>query len=95
MTRTILNHSYRIVRRAVNQAKRPSTRHGVAVDKTITSAKPNLLKSKKPFSITTLNTRTMNGPSKLGELIHVSRKYDIDITCLQEHRISHPNDILK
>ena len=37
----------------------------------------------------------LNGNSKLQELTRLSEKFDIDITCLQEHKLYHSDDNVK
>ena len=67
--------------------------HQVAVDKYATGAK--LLKCKRNVNVSAINVRTLNGESKFGELTHLSKKYGIDVTCIQEHKICHPGDNMK
>ena len=67
--------------------------HQVEVDKHATGAR--LLKCKRNLNFSTMNIRTLNGESKFGELTHLSEKYGIDVTCIQEHKIYHPGENVK
>ena len=69
--------------------------HQVEVDKNATGVNPHLLKCKRLTLITTMNVRTLNGNSKFSELAHLTEKFQVDATCLQEHRIYHPDEVLK
>ena len=45
--------------------------------------------------INTLNVRTLNGQVRQGESKVMSEKYQIDVTCIQKHRIHHPDETLR
>ena len=52
--------------------------HQVQVDKHATGAK--LLKCKRNANFSTMNSRTLNGESKFGELTHLSERYGIAVS---------------
>lgn len=94
MTHTNNISTYRIARRVGDQGARSSATHGVVTEKSTTSAN-YFIKSKRLVHLSTFNVRTLNSPSKIGELIHLSQKFMIEVTCLQEHRIYHPDEAVK
>ena len=59
------------------------------------TSKINLLKCQRPMFISTFNARTWNGQARQGEITAMSEKYQIDVTCNQEHRIYHTGDTVK
>ena len=58
-------------------------------------SKPNLQKSKKIFRFWTFNVLPLNSQTKIGELIHLSRRSMIDVTCLQKHKMFHLDYLIK
>ena len=48
-----------------------------------------LIKIKTPFLISTFNARTLDSMSKKYEIAYLEHKYQLDVICIQEHRISH------
>ena len=87
------NATNRIACCAGKQGARHSMEHQVEVDKHATGAK--LLKFKRNLNFSTMNVRMLNGESKFEELTHLSEKYGIDVTCIQEHKIYHPGENVK
>ena len=55
--------------------------------------KQKLLKCKQTIQIATFNVRTLNRIRQLPELTASAVEHNIDITCLQEHRYTHSEDI--
>ena len=55
----------------------------------------NLLKYQRPMFISTFNVRTLNEQARQGEITVMSGKYQINVTCNQEHRIHHPEEKVK
>ena len=97
---------YRIVRHAGNQGSRLSVVHQAVDDKfatgsntktkTISKTKiktKTLFKCKKLCQIATFNVQTLNGLHKMGELPALAKQFNIDIICIQEHRIIHEEEI--
>ena len=90
-------HSARLVDQ--KGARSPVVRRA-GVEKTITgstksnnstsTSKMNLLKCHRPMFISTFNVRTLNGQTRQCEITAMSDKYQSDVTCIQEHRIHHP-----
>ena len=93
MTMSTNNSTNHIARRAGKQGARLSMEHQAEVDKHASGAK--LLKCKQNVNFSTMNVRTLNGETKFGELTHLSEKYGIDVTCIQEHKIYHPGENMK
>ena len=93
MTMSTNNSTNRIARHAGKQGARVSMEHQVEVDKYAAGAK--LLKCKRNVNFSTMNVPTLNGESKFGELTHLSERYGIDVTCIQEHKIYHPGENMK
>ena len=87
------NFTNRIARQAGKQGVRLPMEHQAEVDRHATGA--NLLKCKRNVNFSTMNVRTLNGKSKFGEITHLSEKYGIDVTCIQEHKIYHPGENMK
>ena len=54
-----------------------------------------LLKCKSPIILSTLNVRTIMKPERLQELVHNAKQHEIDVICIQEHRIQHTNSELE
>ena len=52
-----------------------------------------LLKCKQTIQIATFNVRTLNRIGQLPELTASAVEHKIDITCIQEHRYTHTEDI--
>ena len=59
------------------------------------TSKMNLLKRQRPMLTSTFNVRTLNEQARQGEITAMSEKYQIDVTCIQEHRIHHPEETVK
>lgn len=53
------------------------------------------IKLRTPFIVSTFNTRTLAKEIKKQELDFYISKYNIDILCIQEHRITHSDMLLK
>ena len=54
-----------------------------------------ILRCKPRTIISSLNTRTLDPLGRLEELVECSKRQNIDILAVQEHRFYHPNDELK
>ena len=54
-----------------------------------------IIRCKKRTIISFLNTRTLDPLGRLEELAECSKRQNIDILAVQEHRFYHPNDELK
>ena len=54
-----------------------------------------LLMCKKTSLISTFNCRTLSSVKKLGELTASAQEYNIDIVCIQEHRILHEDTVIR
>lgn len=50
-------------------------------------------KCKQPFNVSSFNARTLRHPHCIGELNEAAEKYNIDIVCIQEHRMLHDIEI--
>ena len=53
------------------------------------------IKIKTPFLISTFNVRTLDSVSKKYEITYLADKYQLDVVCLEEHRISHSETLLQ
>ena len=97
MTQSQSKNSYRIDRRAGQQGSRT----GVPVlapvfEKYATEHnKGRLLKCKNATNISSFNVRTLQSISQLSELTNTAIKHQIDIICVQEHRLFHDDVTLK
>ncbi len=89
MTNTPTNVPYRIARRAGQQGARCPASNQAGSDKHTTG---RLLQCKTPLKISTFNIRTSNYERNLHELTELAEENNIDIICIQEHKIYH-NDI--
>ena len=102
MTRN-LRRSYRIARRAGHQGARTGLRgqdsdgDKYATDPPTVPTVPTtpLFKGKKTTRLSTFNVRTLSGESQIPELIASAIEYGIDVICIQEHRISHDDLLVK
>ena len=47
---------------------------------------------KKSVSFGSFNTRTLRQPHNLGEMTEAASRFNIDVICVQEHRIVHETD---
>ena len=102
MTRN-LRRSYHIARRAGHQGARPGLRgqdsdgDKYATDPPTVPTVPTtpLFKGKKTTRLSTFNVRTLSGESQIPELIASAIEYGIDVICIQEHRISHDDLLVK
>ena len=86
---------YRIARRAGQQGARTSICDQVEIDKLATGPKSKLLKCRQITNIVTFNTRTLRDIIKPNELAYLAEKYEIDVMCIQEHRIYHDDVNIK
>ena len=68
---------------------------GSAISNPTSTSKMNLIKCRRPMFVKTFNVRTLNGQARQGEITAMSEKYQIDVTCIQEHRIHHPEETVK
>lgn len=97
MTQSQSEISYRIDRRAGQKGSRA----GVSVlapdfEKYATERnKIRLLKCKNPFKISTFNVRTLQPINQMAELTATAINNQIDIICVQEHRLYHDEINLK
>ena len=62
-------------------------------EKSATELKQKLLKCKPTIQIATFNVRTLNRVGLLPELTASAIDHNVDITCIQEHRYTHSEDI--
>ena len=94
MTMKTNRFPYRIDHPTGQQGSRlPLGKPGEVSEKWATgSAKKKLLRCKKVTKVSTFNVQTLSGEKKKGELTAMSEKYQVDVTCIQEHRIYHPED---
>ena len=53
------------------------------------------IKIKTPFLISTFNGRTLDAMLKKYGITYLADKYQLDVICLQEHRISHSETLLQ
>ena len=94
MTHTQTTYINRIALHAGKKGARPAEIGALAsvFEKSATELKQQrLLKCKQTIQIATFNVRTLNRIGQHPELI-ISRK-TLDITCIQEHRYTHNEDI--
>lgn len=84
--------SNRIARHAGKQGAR-NANVWYAFDKSATRQK--LLSCKDKTVISTFNSRTMSSESQLNEVINAAIETKQDIICIQEHRLYHPDVIMK
>ena len=54
-----------------------------------------IIKIKTPFLISTFNVRTLDSMSMKYEITYSADKYQLDVICLDEHRISHSDTLLQ
>ena len=95
MTKATKIYLNRLARRAGEQGARSQNQVGVEKSTTGSTKNNRLLKCKQNVRICTFNARTLNSKTKFSELIAVSEKYEIDIICVQEHRLYHPDISIK
>ena len=96
MTHTQTTYTNRIALRAGKKGARPAEVGALAsvFEKSATELKrPKLLKCKQTLQIATFNVRNLNRIGQLPELIASAVEHKIDITCIQEHRCTHTEDI--
>ena len=62
------------------------------IKKSTSISEMNLLRCQRPIFISTFNVRILNGKARQGEITAMFEKYRIDVTCVQEHRIHHPEE---
>ena len=60
-----------------------------------TKQKESLLNFRLKKNIATINIRSLRNNHKLYELTYLSSKYNIDITCIQEHKLYHPEETIR
>ena len=94
MTEPTLRRSYRIARRAGKQGARSAEVSVLAsvFEKSATEPNSRLLKCKRTTTISTFNVRTLNSENQLPELTASAAAQNIDVICVQEHRLYH-NDL--
>ena len=93
----------RIARRAGEQGARPSTNHQAGMEKCATGEnllpqtkqKESLLNCRLTKNIATIKIRSLRNNHKLYELIYLSSKYKIDMTCIQKHKLYHPEETIR
>ena len=98
MTSTTVHKSYHIARRVGNQGARPPVGGQAGIEKIATGIKDSderLLKCKKTTLFSTFNSRTLSSHKNLSEITASAIKQNIDIVCLQEHRIFHEDIDIK
>ena len=94
---------YRIARRVGEQGVHPLTNHQVGIDKCATGEnllpqtkqKESLLNCGLTKNIPTIDIRSLRNNHELYELTYLSSKYNIDITCIQEHKLYHPEETIR
>ena len=69
-------------RRALTPSGQAATNHQLTRSK--------LVSCRNRAFISTFNTRTLNPPSRLNELVRNAKDQNIDIIAIQEHRFFHP-----
>ena len=93
------NSSYHIARRVGHQGARPPVGCQAGIEKNATDrdvSKDNrILKCRKTTLFSTFNCRTLNSSGKIGELTALAQEQNIDIICIQEHRIYHDDINIK
>ena len=55
----------------------------------------NLLKCQRPIIISTFNVPALNGQARQGKITAMSEKYQIDVVCIQEHRIHYLEETVR
>ena len=94
---------YRTARRAGVQGARPPTNYQVGIEKGATGEKLLPQIKQKEFilncrltkNIATINIRSLRNNHNLYELTYLSSKYNIDITCIQEHKLYPPEETIR
>ena len=90
MMYNITQNSCRIDCHADKQESRPVVSGMAAAEKLAnTKQKIPMLKSKGTICISTFNVQTLNGATKLNELVYNAQKFNISIIAIQEHRLIH------
>ena len=91
--------SYHIARRVGDQGARPPAGCQAGIEKNVTdqniSKGCRLLKCRKTTLVSTFNCRTLNPSERAGELTALAQEQNIDVICIQEHRIYHDDIDLK
>ena len=97
MTRTQTTYINRIALRAGKKGVRPAEVGALAsvFEKSATELKQKLLKCKQTIQIATFNVRTLNRIGQLSELTASAVEHKIDVICIQEHRYTHTEDMLR
>ena len=98
MTSTTVHKSYHIARRVGKPGARPPVGGQAGIVKIATGIKDSderLLKCKKTTLFSTFNSRTLSSHKNLSEITASAIKQNIDIVCLQEHRIFHEDIDIK
>ena len=94
---------YNIARHADEQGARPPTNHQVGIEKFATGEKllpqtkqkESSLNCRLTKNIATINIRPLRNNYKIYELTYVSSKYNIDIACIQEDKLYHPEETIR
>ena len=94
---------YRIAHRTDEQRARFPTNHQVGIEKCATGEKllpqirqkRSLLNCRLTKNIATINIESLRNNHKLYELTYLSSKYNIDITCIQEHKLYHTDETMR
>ena len=80
-----LNSSERVAPDSSDQVSPPKT-------PTPKEKSKKFVKCKKPVTISTLNTRTLNPNGRTEELAFLASTHNIDVICLQDHKFYHPDN---
>ena len=99
MTNNSTTSSHHIARRVGHQGARPPVgcQAGIetyAPDQNI-SKDCRIFNRKKTTLVSTFNCRTLNSIGRTGELTALAQEQNIDVICIQEHRIDHDDIELK
>ena len=88
--------SYRITRRAGHQGVRPPVLNQAGIEKYATgSNQSSMMKAKRQKLITSFNARTLRLNENKSELTAIAKDNDIEVVCIQEHRIYHEDTSTK
>ena len=98
MTKVNPRRSCRIVRRADQQGTRSAMvvqDSPIVSEKFVRDLKDKILRCKHPMIFSTFNVRTLNSIKQISELTYNAVSLNIDLICIQEHRLFHDNLSLK
>ena len=99
MTSNSTTSSYHIARRVGHQGARPPVGCQAGIEKNATgqniSKACRLFKCRKTTLVSTFNCRTLSSIGRTGELTALAQEQNIDVICIQEHRIYHDDIELK